>query len=125
MAREGLILGPDSLEALVDGLGDLRLALGPRAEAGLEAVRADLRKAIAAREAGDRDASVEGITAAMRRLAGLADLLDPAEAAMMRAVAAQFEVALRRGEAGDAARSVDLMRERSGARKKRGDENKL
>jgi hypothetical protein len=125
MAREDLILGPDTLEALVDGLGDLRLALGPRAEPGLDAVRTDLRRALAAREAGDRDASVEGITAAMRRLAGLADLLDPAEAAMMRAVAAQFEVALRRGEAADAARSVDLMRERSGARKKRGDENKL
>ena len=125
MAREDLILGPDTLEALVDGLGDLRLALGPRAEPGLDAVRTDLRRALAAREAGDRDASVEGITAAMRRLAGLADLLDPAEAAMMRAVAAQFEVALRRGEAADAARTVDLMRERSGAKKKRGDENKL
>lgn len=125
MAREDLILGPESLEALVAGLGDLSLALGPQAGPGLDAVRDELRRAIASREAGDRDASIDGIMKAMRRIAGLADLLDPAEAAMMRAVASQFEGALRRGEAGDAAKSLDLMRERSGARKKRGDENKL
>ncbi|MEI8360127.1 MAG: hypothetical protein WCH13_16785 [Deltaproteobacteria bacterium] len=125
MAREDLILGPESLETLIAGLGDLRTALGSRAAPGLEAVRDDLRRALAARQGGDRDGAIEGITTAMRRLAGLADLLDPAEASMMRAVASQFEGALRRGEAGDAARSVDLMRERSGARKKRGDENKL
>lgn len=125
MAVDDLILGPDSLEALIDGLGDLALALGPAAAPGLAAVKAELVAALAAREAADRDGAVIAITAAMRRLAGLADVLDPAEAAMMRAVARQFEGALRRNDPGGAGRSVTLMRERSGARKKRGDENKL
>lgn len=125
MAREDLILAPESLEALIAGLGDLRLALGAAAGAGLEAVGNDLRRAIACRERSDRDGAVAAITEAMRRLAGLADLLDPAEAAMMRAVSGHFEGALRSGQPAEAARSVDTMRERSGARKKRGDENKL
>ncbi len=55
----------------------------------------------------------------------LADTLDPQEAAMMRAIAGQFEQALRRGDAAHAADSVDAMRKRSGAVKKRGDEFKL
>jgi hypothetical protein len=125
MSREDLILAPESLEALVSGLGDLGPALGPGAAPGLEAVRMRLREAIAARGDGDRDRAVAAITAAMRELARLADALDPREAAMMRAVAQQFETALRRGDSGQASQSVNLMRERSGARKKRGDENKL
>lgn len=125
MAREDLILAPESLEALVDGLGDLGPALGPAAAPGIEAVRVRLREAVAARADGDRDRAVGSITAAMSELARLADSLDPREAAMMRAVAQQFETALRRGDAGEATQSVNLMRERSGARKKRGDENKL
>lgn len=125
MAMEDLVLGPDTLEALVEALGDLRLALGPAAAAGLEAVRGDLRRAIGLREGGDRAAAIAAITAAMRRLAGLGELLDPAEAAAMRALAGQFETALRGGRPAEAARTVDEMRERSGARKKRGDENKL
>lgn len=125
MAVEDLILGPESLEALIEGLGEIALALGSGAAAGLAAVEADLRTALAARAAGDQSGALTAISAAMSRLAGLADLLDPAEAAMMRAVARQFDQALRRNDPGDAARSLTLMRERSGARKKRGDENKL
>jgi len=125
VAREDLILAPENLEALVDGLRDLGPALGPAAAPGLAAVRARLTDAVAARSSGDRDAAVAAITAAMRHLAELANALDPREAAMMRAVAAQFETALRRGDAVEATQSVNTMRERSGARKKRGDENKL
>jgi hypothetical protein len=125
MSREELILAPESLEALAHGLGDLATALGPQAGPGLSAVRARLDEAVAARRDGDRDRAVAAITAAMLELARLADVLDSGEAAMMRAVAAQFETALRRGDAGVAAQSVNVMRERSGARKKRGDENKL
>jgi hypothetical protein len=125
MAREDLILAPETLEAILGGLGDLAPALGPEAARGLEAVRARLLEAQAAREGGDRDRAIAAITHAMRELAELAQAIDPAEASMMRAIAGQFDSALRRGDAGQAAKSVDLMRERSGARKKRGDENKL
>ena len=125
MAREDLILGPESLETLLAGLGEIAVALGPEAGARLGAVRAELERALAARAAGDRARAVGAITAAMRSLATLADALDPDEARMMRAIAGQFESALRRDDPAEAAQSVDLMRERSGARKKRGDEGKL
>jgi hypothetical protein len=125
MAREDLILAPESLEALLGGLGDLQHALGPGAAAGLASVRKRLQEAVTARQDGDRDRAVAAITAAMRELAELATALDPQEAAMMRAIATQFETALRQGDPGSAVESVDRMRERSGAVKKRGDENKL
>jgi hypothetical protein len=125
MAQSDLILAPESLEALLGGLGEIVTALGPSAAGGMAAVRARLEAAVAARHAGERDRCIAEITAAMQALAGLADALDPREAALMRAVASQFEGALRRGDAAEAAQSVDRMRDRSGARKKRGDENKL
>lgn len=125
MAREELLLAPESLEALIAGLGDLLPALGSQAAPGIEAVRGRLSAALAARKNGDVDRAVGEITAAMRLLAELADGLDPQEGAMMRAVASQFEQALRRGDAAHAAQSVDAMRTRSGAVKKRGDEFKL
>lgn len=125
MAREDLLLAPESLEALIAGMGELRLALGPQAGPGLDAVRTCLEHALAARKGGDVERAIGEITAAMQKLAALADLLDPQEAAMMRAIAGQFEQSLRRGDAAHAADSVDAMRKRSGAVKKRGDEFKL
>ncbi len=125
MSREELLLAPESLEALIAGLADLGTALGPSAAPGLAAVRARLEAALAARQAGERDRAVREITAAMRLIAELAATLDPQEAAMMRALAAQFEQSLLRGDAAHAAESVDTMRKRSGAVKKRGDEFKI
>jgi hypothetical protein len=52
----------------------------------------------------------------MHELATLADALDPAEAALMRAAAQHFGAALARGEVGEMERTRELMRERSGAR---------
>ena len=125
MAREDLLLGPESLEALIAGIGDLGLAFGPPAAPGRAAVRAKLQRALAAQKAGDPALAIGEITTAMRALAELADGLDPQEAVMMRAIASQFEAALRRGDAAHAADSVDTMRKHSGAVKKRGDEFKL
>jgi hypothetical protein len=125
MARDDLLLAPESLEALLAGLRDLAVVFGPQAAPGLARVRGRLEQAVAAQKAGRRDEAVTEITAAMRLLAELAATLDPQEAAMMRAMAAQFEGALARGDAAHAAESVDAMRKRSGAVKKRGDEFKL
>ena len=47
--------------------------------------------------------------------AGLAGHADPAEAAMMRAVAGQFKQALARGAVGEAHAHADVMRDRSGS----------
>jgi hypothetical protein len=115
LAIDELILAPESLEALLGTLGDLGPVLGPQAAGGLAAVRSHLERAAAARRAGERDRALGAIGDAMRDLAALADLLGPEEATMMRAIAARFQGALRRGDAGEAARSVDMMRERSGA----------
>jgi len=125
MAREDLLLAPETLEALVAGLGDLALALGPQAAPGLARVRATLEQALAAQKAGDAARAIGAITGAMHLLAELATTLDPQEAAMMRAIAGQFESSLRRGDSAHAADSVDTMRKHSGAVKKRGDEFKL
>lgn len=125
MAREDLLLAPESLEALIAGLADLGVVFGPGAAPGLAQVRARLETALAARKGGDTQRAIGEITAAMRTLAELADGLDPREAAMMRAIASQFESALARGDAAHAAEHVDDMRKRSGAVKKRGDEFKL
>jgi hypothetical protein len=120
MAREDLLLAPESLEQMVAGLADLGPALGPAAAPGLARVRSKLEAAIAAQRDGNRALAVGHITAAMRDLAELAVLLDPAEAAAMTAMARQFEGALRGGDEPTAAQSIERMRERSGAVKKRG-----
>ena len=125
MAREDLLLAPESLEALIAGFGDLVTALGPEAAAGLAGVREGLERAVAARDDGRRDAAVVEILNAMQNLARLAGALDPAEAQAMQALAATFQSALAGGDAAHAAESVDTMRQRSGAVKKRGDEFKL
>jgi hypothetical protein len=125
VAREDLLLAPESLEALIAGLADLGVVFGPQAAPGLAQVRTRLEGALAAQKAGDTARAIDGITAAMRTLAELADALDPREAQLMRAVASQFEGALRRGDAAHAADHVDRMRRESGAVKKRGDEFKI
>jgi len=106
---------PEALEALFSRLGELKIVLGPAAAPGVDQVEADLRSALAARQRGDVAAAVERIGTAMDRLAALAGAGDPAEAAMMRALAAHFRQALVRGALGDAREAADVMRERSGS----------
>jgi hypothetical protein len=125
MAREDLLLAPESLEALLAGLGELGHALGPVAAQGLGEVRRHLEAALRARADGRGETAVGEILAAMRCLSELASALDPEEAALMRQVAGRFESAMREGKAAEAADTVDTMRQKSGAVKKRGDEFKL
>jgi hypothetical protein len=125
MAREDLLLAPESLEALIVGLGDLSSALGPQSAEGLARVRQRLERAVSARRDGRRDEAVAAILGAMQELAALASALDPAEAEAMKALATTFQSALQGGDASHAAESIDSMRQRSGAVKKRGDEYKM
>ena len=52
----------------------------------------------------------------MERLAQLAAREFPADAAVMRGMAEQFQAALQRGSMTDAKQAADVMRERSGSK---------
>jgi hypothetical protein len=80
---------PAALEAVATRLGELEVVLGPQATNVLESIRAAVIAAMSARDRGDRAAAFEHVAQAMRRLASLADGLDPAEASLMRAAAAR------------------------------------
>jgi hypothetical protein len=106
---------PEALEALFGRLDELRIVLGAAASAGVDQVQERLRAGLAARERGDPVAAVARIGEAMDLLAGLASHMDPAEGAMMRALAEHFGNAIRRGALGDAQEAAEVMRERSGS----------
>jgi hypothetical protein len=110
-----LVEFPEVLEALFSRMGELKTVLGPAAAPGVDEVERLLREGLAARERGDVPAAVARIGQAMDRLAALAGGLDPAEGAMMRAVAEHFRRALGRGALGEAKETADVMRERSGS----------
>lgn len=119
MANEHRADVPLALEQLVEGLGELGTVLGEHARPVIEAVRARLVEAMAARDRGDPVAALAAVGAAMEQLASLAARLDPGEAALMRAVSAQFQKALLRGNVPEAKQGLDVMFERSGAREKK------
>ena len=110
-----LIDFPEALEALVSRMGELKVILGPPAAPGVERVERLLREGLAARERGDVAAGVASLAEAMDLLAQLASQADPAEGALMRAVAEQFRRALSRGALGDAKEKAEVMRARSGS----------
>jgi hypothetical protein len=110
-----LIDFPEALEVLFTRLGELKLVLGPGAAGGVDEVGRYLREGLAARERGDTPGAVTRIAQAMDLLAGLATQADPAEGAMMRAMAEHFRRALDRGALGDARETAEAMRQRSGS----------
>ena len=110
-----LISFPEALEALFARMGELKVVLGPAAAPGVDEVQRHLREGLAARERGDVGGAVAKITRAMDLLAGLAAAADPAEGAMMRAMAERFRQAVARGALGDAKETAEVMRERSGS----------
>jgi hypothetical protein len=107
---------PLAIDAVVSRLSELDTVFGPQARPTLEAVRASLLEAMAARDRGDGAAAVARIGEAMDRLASLADGLEEAEAMLMRVLAEQFRSALLRRDTAGARRTADVMFERSGAR---------
>ena len=125
MAADDLILAPENLQVLLQGLDGLRPVLGPEAAPGLERVRELLQQALNAQADGRNPDALGAITLAMRELVQLANRMDPGEAAIMQAVAARFEQAMHQGDLGDAAESLDQMRERSGATKRCPEETEL
>jgi hypothetical protein len=110
-----LIDFPEALEALFGRMGELKVVLGPAAAPGVDRVEQSLRDGLAARERGDVGNAIAKIGHAMDLLAELAGHADPAEGAMMRAVAERFKQALQRGALGDARETAETMRARSGS----------
>jgi hypothetical protein len=110
-----LIAFPEALEAFFSRIGELKVVLGPAAAPGVDEVERYLREGLAARDRGDGATAVARIGQAMDRLAALAGSADPAEGALMRAVAERFRQALGRGALGDAKETAEVMRERSGS----------
>jgi len=110
-----LVPFPEALEALFSRMGELKVVLGPAATAGVDEVERFLREGLAARDRGDVPAAIDRLGRAMDRLAGLAVHADPAEGAMMRAMAERFRRAVAHGALGDARETADVMRERSGS----------
>lgn len=104
----------DSFLKLADSLGELEIVIGPAARPAVAEVRDGLRDAVAMRDRGDMPAAIAAIRRAMERLAGLGAQLDPAEGAMMRAIAERFSAAMSFGAKGDAKDAVNLMRRKAG-----------
>jgi hypothetical protein len=110
-----LIDFPEALDAFFSRIGELKAMLGPGGAPGVDAVADTLREGLAARDRGDVPTAVARIAEAMDGLAELATSADPAEGAMMRAVAEYFRAALGRGAVGEAREAAEHMRQRSGS----------
>jgi hypothetical protein len=108
---------PFVLEQLLDGLEELGNVLGDAGRAALPVIRTRLIEAVAARDRGDPVGSLRALSAAMADLTALADRLDPFESRAMRLVAERFQTALLRGDLAEAKQGLDVMFERSGARR--------
>ena len=104
----------DSFFKLAENLGELEVVIGPRAGPVVAEVRAGLRDAMACRERGDLTGALAAIERAMERLAALGTQLDPAEGAMMRALAQHFSRALSAGLKGEAKVAVNAMKSKAG-----------
>jgi hypothetical protein len=105
------------LERLARGIDELKTVLGAAAAPTVDRVKQHLIEAMAARDRGDRTATLAAIAGAMAELAGLADGLDPAEGAMMRALASGFVGGMARDDREAVERHLDLIQSRAGTPK--------
>lgn len=103
-----------AIEGLVGGLDELVTVLGQDVAPTLAAIKAEIIAAMAERDRGDTPAAVERIGRAMKELAALGDRLDPAEGAMMRALAASFAQNLGRGDSASAEDTLDRIQDKAG-----------
>jgi len=105
------------LERLAQGIEELKTVLGVEAVPRVEVVKQRLLAAMAARDRGDRAATLAAIADAMAELAILGDGLDAAEGAMMRAVAAGFIGGMARDDREAVERHLGLIQSRAGTAK--------
>jgi hypothetical protein len=105
------------LERLARGIEELKTVLGVAAAPRIDVVKQRLLEAMAARDRGDRTATLAAIAGAMAELANLGDALDADEGAMMRAVAAGFVGGMARDDREAVERHLGLIQSRAGTPK--------
>ena len=105
------------LERLAHGIDELKTVLGAGTAPRVERVKQQLIEAMAARDRGDRTATLAAIAEAMAELAKLGEGLDAAEGAMMRAVAAAFVGGMARDDRDAVERNLSLIQARAGTPK--------
>ena len=105
------------LERLAHGIEELKTVLGAGSAARVDRVKHQLIEAMAARDRGDRTATLAAIAAAMAELANLGDGLDAAEGAMMRSLAAGFVSGMARDDREAVERHLGLIQSRAGTPK--------
>ena len=110
-----LVEFPEALDVFVSRIGELKAMLPPAAAPGIDQVAETLREALAARDRGDVPIALRRVAEAMDRLAALGAAADPAEGALLRAMADRFRGAIGRGAVGEAREAAETMRERSGS----------
>jgi len=104
----------DSFARFIAGLTELEVTVGPKAGPVVAELRELMLKAAAARQSGQEQTALAAIAQAMGRITTLAELLDPTEALMMRAIAQRFTQALGQGDKATAKETVNVMRHRAG-----------
>lgn len=110
---------PTALETVVAQLAELETVLGKHVAPAVAAIRDTLLAALAARDRGDAPAAIDHIGRAMDRLTALADQMDPAEGALMRAFAHTFRAALLRGDETQVQQSTAAMLQKSGGKERK------
>jgi hypothetical protein len=106
------------MEGFLLRLDELRSVLGPGVGPALDAAKAELVAALAARDRGDAEAARLGIARAMAGIAALGDGLDPEEGALMRSLAGTFIQSMTRGDHDAMETSLDSIQARAGTPKK-------
>jgi len=106
------------IERFVGGVDELKNVLGADVAPAVERTKAELIRAIAARDNGDRDAALVSIAKAMGELAGLGDRLGGAEGQMMRAVTAAFIGGLARDDRDTVERNLAKIESQAGTPRK-------
>ena len=106
---------PVHLETMLAAMTELENVLGVEGKPVVAGVREHVIQAMAARDRGDRAATMESIGLAMRSLAGLGDILGPQEAPLIEMLAQRFQSSMLGGDLAAAKADMDVMFERSGA----------
>jgi hypothetical protein len=107
-----------AMEGFLTRLDELRTVLGPAVGPSLDAAKAELAAALAARDRGDGDATKLALAKAMASIAALGDHLDAQEGALMRGLAGSFIQGMARGDRDAMETTLDSIQERTGTPKK-------
>ena len=102
------------IERFVGGIDELKTVLGADAAPVVDRAKMQLITAMAARDRGDREASILALAHAMADLATLGDRLGGAEGAMMRAVTGALIEGLARDDREQVERNLGIIQSQAG-----------